>query len=126
MAKGSFKFQLAKECHIRGSDVVGVGKLVLKIRAGYRGEVKLGNRLVECGKLGVGHLTMEDIGLLDMIIHGAEEFPFYSGVNDKVIQDANDLIEVARKFADMDYQDFDIASKNDNIIYRRRAALVAD
>ena len=123
MAKGSFKFQLAKECGIRGSDVVEVGKFLLKSRRGYRGEVKLGKHLVDCGKRGFGYLTMEDIGLLDMTIHSAEQYPFYSSDNDKVVQDANDLIEVSRKFADMDYNDFDIAKKNDNIIHRRWAAL---
>ena len=126
MAKSSFKFQLAKECGIRGDAVVEVGKLVLKSRRGYRGEVKLGNRLVECGKRGFGRLTMADIGLLDMIISSTETFDkLYnnSSTNNKVVQDANDLIEVARKFADMDYDDFDIANKNNNIIHRRLAAL---
>ena len=127
MAKGSFKFALAKECGIRGNAVVKVGKLVLKIRPGYRGEVKLGNHLVECGTLGVGHLTMADIGLLDMIIHSVETYPFLNiGVDTEIIQDANDLIMIARKFADMDYNDFDIAKKNDSIISRRWSALVAE
>ena len=112
MAKSSFKFQLAKECGIRGDAVVEVGNFILKNCQGYRGEAKLGKHLIECGKRGSGHLTMTDIGLLDMIIHGAEQFPFYSGVNDKVVQDANNLIEVARKFADMDYDEFDIAYYN--------------
>ena len=114
MAKSSFKFQLAKECGIRGDAVVEVGKRVLKSRQGYRGEVKLGKHLVECGKHGYGRLTMADIGLLDMIISGIESYN--TTANDKVVQDANDLIEVARKFADMDYNDFDIAKKDNRVI----------
>ena len=128
MAKGSFKFKLAKECGIRGDAVVEVGKLVLKNRQGYLGEAKLGKHLVECGKRGYGHLTMADIGLLDMIVHCVEDWRSQLdnlSSNDTVVQDANDLIEVARKFADMDYNEFDVAKKNDKVIHRRRQAMVA-
>ena len=109
MAKCSFKFQLAKECGIRNKDVVSLGKFILAQRCGYRGEVKLARYLVECGQRGAGRLTMADIGLLEMIIHGFEQMqPILPTIGaDVAIRTGNILIEVARKFADMDYEEFD-------------------
>ena len=132
MAKCSFKFQLATSCGILNTDVVKLGKFMLSHRSDYRGEAKLAKLLIDCGKRGAGSLTMADVGMLEMIVSNMETYKAFMVDTRKSVPEfnigelaevGNDLIEVAHKFADMDYDDFDKSKKNDDLIKRLRSKL---